>query len=89
MKRITMFGSEHWPTCEPLKEFLSENNIEFTYVDITASMFNLKRFLKYRDNNDVFENIRKKNMVGLPALMINNGQKFFFSVSEDQLDELR
>lgn len=89
MKRLTLFGSEHWPTCEPMKEFLSENNIEFTYVDITASMYNLKRFLKYRDKLDVFDNIRKKNMVGLPALMVNNGQKFYFSISEDQLDELK
>ncbi len=72
-----------------MKEFLSENNIEFTYVDITASMYNLKRFLKYRDKLDVFENIRKKNMVGLPALMVNNGQKFYFSISEEQLDELK
>ena len=89
MKRITMFGSEHWPTCEPLKEFLSENNIEFTYVDITESMFNLKRFLKYRDNSEYFDNIRAKQRVGLPAVMINNGQKFLFSVSEEELDELR
>ncbi|MBC8589606.1 hypothetical protein [Wansuia hejianensis] len=72
-----------------MKEFLSENNIEFNYVDITESMFNLKRFLKYRDNNEVFDNIRRKNMVGIPVVMINNGQKFFFKVEEEDLDELR
>lgn len=88
-KRITFFGSPHWPGCEPVKEFLSENNIEFNYVDITESMFNLKRFLKYRDNNEVFDNIRRKNMVGIPVVMINNGQKFFFKVEEEDLDELR
>lgn len=88
-KRITMFGSAHWPSCQPMKELLSDNNIDFRYVDITESMFNLKRFLKYRDNNEVFDNIRKKNRIGIPAIMINNGKEFFFSMDEENLDKLR
>lgn len=72
-----------------MKEFLSEHNIEFRYVDITESMFNLKRFLKYRDNNEVFDEIKRKNRIGIPVIMINNGQKFFFSVGEDNLHELK
>jgi len=72
-----------------MKEFLSENNIEFQYVDINDSMFNLKRFLKYRDNKEEFDEIKRKNRVGIPVVMINNGQKFFFKVTEEELDELR
>ncbi|HLR21270.1 MAG TPA: glutaredoxin [Tissierellaceae bacterium] len=72
-----------------MKELLSDNNIDFRYVDITESMFNLKRFLKYRDNNEVFDNIRKKNRIGIPAIMINNGKEFFFSMDEENLDKLR
>lgn len=71
-----------------MKEFLSENNIEFRYVDITESMFNLKRFLKYRDNNEAFDEIKRKNRVGIPVIMVNNGQKFFFSMDEEHLHEL-
>lgn len=72
-----------------MKEFLSEHKIDFRYVDITESMYNLKRFLKYRDSNKAFDNIKKKNRVGLPAIMINNGQEFFFSMDEENLDKLR
>lgn len=89
MKTITLFGSPHWVTCEPMKEFLSEQNIEFRYVDITGSIFNLKRFLKYRDNNEAFKEIKTKNRVGIPAIMIDNGKKFFFSMDEENIHELK
>lgn len=65
-----------------MKEFLSQNNIEFLYIDITDSMLNLKRFLKYRDNRSEFEEIRKSGRVGLPCVMINKGEKFIFQQSE-------
>lgn len=72
-----------------MKEFLSKHSIEFRYVDITENMFNLKQFLKYRDRSEAFDDIKRKNRVGLPAIMINNGQTFFFSMDEENLDELR
>lgn len=86
MKKITVFGSKHWPDCTPVKEFLSQNNIEFLYIDITDSMLNLKKFLKYRDNRLEFEEIRKSGRVGIPCVMINKGEKFIFQQSE--LNEL-
>lgn len=69
-----------------MKEFLSQNNIEFLYIDITDSMLNLKKFLKYRDNKLEFEEIRKSGRVGIPCVMINKGEKFIFQQSE--LNEL-
>lgn len=70
-----------------MKEFLSDNGIEFIYIDITSSMFNLKTFLKYRDNRDEFEEIKKKGYVGLPCIMVNKGEKFFFD--KPDLSELK
>lgn len=61
-----------------MKEFLSENNIEHLYTDITASMLNLKRFLKYRDNRPAFDEIKKSGSIGLPCVMINKGDQFIF-----------
>jgi len=69
-----------------VKEFLSQNNVDFLYIDITDSMLNLKRFLKYRDNRLEFEEIKKSGRVGLPCVMINKGEQFIFEQSE--LDEL-
>lgn len=70
-----------------MKEFLSENNIKFAYLDITESMFNLKTYLKYRDNRPEFEEIKKVGRVGIPFIVINNGEKFIFD--KPDLNELR
>ena len=82
MKKITVFGSKHWPGCQPVKEFLSKNNVEFVYLDITDSMLNLKKFLKFRDARSEFEEIRQSNRVGLPCVMINKGEEFLFEQNE-------
>lgn len=71
-----------------MKEFLSENNIKFAFVDITESMFNLKMYLKYRDNRPEFEEVKKSGKVGIPFIAINNGEKLIFDEQPD-LNELR
>jgi glutaredoxin-related protein len=88
MNKIVVFGSRHCPDCVNMKEFLSTNNINFVFVDISENMLNLKTFLKYRDSRPEFEEIRKKGRVGIPFIVINNGEKFIFDEKPD-LDELR
>ncbi|WBW99089.1 hypothetical protein [Oceanirhabdus sp. W0125-5] len=65
-----------------MKEFLSQNDVEFVYLDITDSMLNLKKFLKHRDTRAEFEEIRKAGRVGLPCVMINKGEEFLFEQNE-------
>jgi glutaredoxin-related protein len=70
-----------------LKEFLSSNGIDFEYVDITDSMRNLKIYLMLRDTRPEFDEIKKIGRVGVPFIMIGNGEKFIFD--QPELDELR
>lgn len=72
-----------------MKEYLSENNIEYKYIDITSSMLNLKIFLKFRDIDPFFDPIKKVGRVGIPTIMINNGEKFLEGSTDLNLDELR
>lgn len=88
MKKVIMFGSKHWGGCAPVKELLLQNDIKFFYADITESMLHLKNFLKYRDNNPVFEEIKKAGRVGLPCIVINDGEEILFGAPED-LNTLR
>lgn len=67
-----LYGSQHWPGCAPVKEFLDKNNFKYTYVDITESMKNLKEFLKIRDTKDAYKGIRGRAIVGIPMLKIND-----------------
>ena len=75
MKKLVLFGSPHCPQCGPVKEFLEENNVEFSYIDMTGSMLNLKTFLKYRDTSPVFEDVKARGAVGVPCIVINDGEK--------------
>ena len=70
-----------------MKEFLSNNGVSFDYIDITESMRNLKIYLKLRDTRPEFDEIKKVGRVGIPFIMINNGEKFIFE--QPELDELK
>lgn len=70
-----------------MKEFLSQNGIKFTYVDITDNMFNLKMYLKYRDSRPEFDEIKKVGRVGIPLIVVDNGEKLYFNTPD--LEELR
>lgn len=89
MKKVFLFGSTYWDGCADMKEFLSKNNINFIYMNISESLFNLKMFLKYRDSSPVFKGIKEKGRIGVPCIMIDNGESFFFSQDTLNLDELR
>lgn len=45
-------------------------------------MINLKRFLKYRDNRPEFDEVKKAGRVGLPCIVINDGERIVFDVRE-------
>jgi len=70
-----------------LKEFLSNNGIIYEYIDITDSMKNLKIYLKLRDTRPEFEEIKRIGRVGIPFIMLDNGEKLIFD--QPELDELK
>ena len=82
MKKIIIFGSKHWPGCEPAKEYLSDQGIEFLYLDITENMTNLKAFLKYRDEYPEFQEVRDAGRVGLPCIVVNKGERIIFDPTQ-------
>lgn len=70
-----------------MKEFLSQNEIKHIYLDITENMYNLKQYLKYRDFRPEFDEIKKAGRVGIPMIVMNDGEKIFFD--KPDLEELR
>lgn len=88
MKKVVVYGSKHWSGCEPVKEFLSENKIKYSYRDITENMMNLKLFLNHRDNNPIFDEIKENGRVGLPCLVIGKGE-IVFDIESLDLEDLK
>ena len=45
-------------------------------------MLNLKMFLKYRDNYEEFNKIKEMGKVGLPCIVINDGEEIIFDYNK-------
>ena len=58
--------------CPPAKAVLEENNIKFLFVDVCESVGKLKMFLKLRDTEDAFQEVREQHKVGVPCIVIDD-----------------
>ena len=52
-------------------------------------MLNLKLFLKHRDNNSVFDHIKKNGSVGLPCFVIGRGESIVFDTESLDIEDLK
>lgn len=81
MEKHVLFYSMKCPDCPPFIEELDRQGIVYEKVEITDSMANLKRFLRLRDANPAFDNIKKWGFVGVPVLVTTDNH-FIFDVND-------
>lgn len=62
------YGSHNCPDCVNFKGYLDANHIPYEFIDINASMANLKAFLRLRDQNELFDEVRQNGSVGIPCI---------------------
>lgn len=55
-----------------MKEFLSQKEVEYVYCDISLDIGALKRFLKIRDNNPLYDEVKQRGGIGIPTLIIDD-----------------
>lgn len=70
---ITVYSSPLCPDCRECKANFDILGIAYTEIDITASMKNLKAFLKLRDELPVFDPCKANGSVGIPAIVSEDG----------------
>ncbi len=85
ISKKVVFGSSMCPDCIVMKKSLDERGIKYLYLDITENLANLKKFLKFRENT-AFDFAKENGSIGIPAMVINDGEKIIFSMEE--FDEL-
>lgn len=80
----TLFYSSVCPDTEAFVKELDHLEIPYDAVNITESMGNLKKFLKYRDFQPDFESKKETNQVGVPVLLANNSAetRYIFDLNE-------
>ena len=70
---MKIYGTDLCPDCVEAKKKLDEKNIPYDYVDITASIGNLKAFMKMRDEEPAFDEAKKAGAVGVPTFVLDDG----------------
>lgn len=73
---IKIYGSPLCPDCVECKANFDKYNIEYEYIDINASLKNLKEFLIYRDNEPIFNHLKAIHDIGIPACIDEDGTVF-------------
>lgn len=72
-----LYFSDVCPDTPPFLLELERLEIPYQGVNITESMPNLKKFLKIRDNQSVFDTKKENNQVGVPVLVVNDSEYIF------------
>ncbi|MDY3119034.1 MAG: glutaredoxin domain-containing protein [Peptoniphilus sp.] len=74
---MKVYGTDLCPDCVEAKKKLKEEHISYDYVDITASIQNLKAFMRLRDSNEVFDEARESGFIGIPTFVKDDGAIVF------------
>jgi glutaredoxin-related protein len=82
---LKVYGSPMCPDCRNCKINFDKYGVEYEYIDINASLKNLKEFLILRDREECFVRLKKIHDIGIPAIM--DGHRVF-TAWETYLKEL-
>lgn len=55
-----------------MKEDLSNKNLKYEYIDILENMGNLKEYLYYRDNSELFNSYKEQQKLGIPLVIVES-----------------
>lgn len=71
---MKIYGSMLCPDCVRCRADLDQAGVEFEYLDFSENLRSLKEFLKIRDENPFFEEIREEGKIGIPCIVTDNGE---------------
>ena len=74
---LKIYGSEQCPDCVKCKQDLDRANVPYVYLNISENLLFLKKFLKLRDDNELFADIRKAGKIGIPCIQRQDGSITF------------
>ncbi|MBQ3384249.1 MAG: glutaredoxin [Erysipelotrichaceae bacterium] len=71
---IKVYGSNMCHDCRELKQNFDAYEIRYQFIDINDNLRNLSRFLRLRDTREVFAQCREIGDIGVPAMVLDNGE---------------
>lgn len=73
--KVTIYGMHKCINCRETMELFNSKKISYDFIEITDSTTTMKEFLKYRDNEKLFEEVKKENKIGIPFFVFEDGFK--------------
>lgn len=70
---MKVYSSDICGDCREFKALMQARGFEAEMVEITADTASLKAFLKLRDNDAAFEEVRREGRIGIPAFVNEDG----------------
>ena len=75
--KVLIYGIDSWSGCGAARKELDEYGIQYKYLSFSDSIMNLRKFLKYRDEEPMFDEIKAAGRVGLPLFQLEDGTLTF------------
>lgn len=73
--KVTIYGMHKCINCRETIGLFDSKKISYDFIEITDSTTTMKEFLKYRDNEDLFIEVKKENKIGIPFFVFEDGFK--------------
>lgn len=70
---MKIYGSMLCPDCVRCREELDKAGIAYDFLDFGENLQNLKDFLKIRDGNPLFDELRREGKIGIPCIVREDG----------------
>lgn len=74
---MKVYGAEICIDCRNYKAIQKARGFEAEYIEITEDTAKLKEFLKLRDTEPLFEDIRARGGIGIPLFVDDDGEMTF------------
>ena len=83
LMKLQFYGSHLCPKCVESQKILKEKGIEYEFIDVNGDLYNLKRFLAFWVQEDIFKPFREQaekpdyadeGRIGLPCFRLDNGE---------------
>lgn len=73
--KVIVIGSHLCPDTLEALDKLREKNMEIEFKDLSASLEDLKVYLAVREQESVYEEVRRAGGIGIPFFVLEDGTK--------------
>lgn len=74
---LVVYGLPRCPDCVSCLALFDRLKIKYEFRDISKDMKYLKEFMNLRDRSQCFDDIKKKELVGIPCIYISESYQIF------------